>query len=43
MIKVYDTEINEKNVANWIELFKTGRQKDLLKLEAFYKGEDDIG
>ncbi len=43
MIKVYDTEINENNVANWIELFKTGRQKDLLKLEAFYKGEDDIG
>lgn len=43
MIKVYDTEVNEKNVATWIELFKTGRQKDLLKLEAFYKGEDDIG
>ena len=43
MIKVYDTEINEKNIAKWIELFKTGRQLDLLKLEAFYKGEDNIG
>lgn len=43
MIKVFDTEINEKNVASWIELFKNGRQKDLLKLEAFYNGDDDIG
>ena len=43
MIKVYDTNINEKNVASWIELFKNGRQKDLLKLEAFYNGDDDIG
>lgn len=43
MIKVFDTEINEKNIAKWIELFKNGRQKDLLKLEAFYNGEDDIG
>lgn len=43
MIKVFDTNINEKNVASWIELFKNGRQKDLLKLEAFYNGEDDIG
>lgn len=43
MIKVFDTEINEKNVTSWIELFKNGRQKDLLKLEAFYNGDDDIG
>lgn len=43
MIKVFDTEINEKNIASWIELFKNGRQKDLLKLEAFYNGKDDIG
>ena len=43
MIKVYDTEINEKNVANWIEEFKNGRQKELLELEAFYNGQDDIG
>ena len=43
MIKVYDSEINEKNIATWIELFKNGRQQELLKLEAYYKGEDDIG
>ena len=43
MIKVFDTEINEKNIASWIELFKNGRQRELLKLDAFYKGEDDIG
>lgn len=43
MIKVYDTEINEKNVANWIEEFKNGRQKELLELEAFYSGQDNIG
>lgn len=43
MIKVFDTKINEKNIASWIELFKNGRQRELLKLDAFYKGEDDIG
>lgn len=43
MIKVFDTEINEKNIASWIELFKNGRQRELLRLDAFYKGEDDIG
>ena len=43
MIKVSDIEINEKNVASWLELFKNGRQVELLKLEAFYNGNDDIG
>lgn len=43
MIKVFDTEINEKNIASWIELFKNGRQKELLKIESFYNGQDNIG
>lgn len=43
MIKVVDTNINEKNVADWIEQFKQGRQSELLKLEAYYRGEDNIG
>jgi len=43
MIKVFDTEINEKNIADWIEKFKQGRQSELLKLETYYQGKDDIG
>lgn len=43
MIKVVDTNINEKNVLIWMKSFKQGRQKELLELEAFYKGKDDIG
>ena len=43
MIKVVDTEINEKNIASWIENFKQGRQVDLLKLESYYEGKDNIG
>lgn len=43
MIKVYETEITESNVAYWISLFKNDRQKELLELEAFYKGQDNIG
>lgn len=43
MIKVVDTEINEKNVAEWIETFKQGRQSELLKLETYYNGTDNIG
>lgn len=43
MIKVYDTDINEKNIADWIELFKQGRRQELLELEAYYRGEDNIG
>ena len=43
MIKVVDTEINEKNIASWIEQFKQGRQSELLELEKYYQGKDDIG
>ena len=43
MIKVVNTEINEKNIASWIEKFKQGRQVDLLKLESYYEGKDNIG
>ena len=43
MIKVVNTEINEKNIASWIENFKQGRQVDLLKLESYYEGKDNIG
>lgn len=43
MIKVIDTTINEKNVLSWIKEFKTTRQAELLKLEAYYLGEDVIG
>lgn len=43
MIEIFETEINNKNVAEWIEKFKEGRQADLMKLEAYYKGEDNIG
>ena len=43
MIKVIDTTINEKNVLSWIKEFKTTRQAELLKLEAYYRGEDVIG
>ena len=43
MIKVVDTQINEKNVASWIEQFKQGRQSELLELEAYYQGKDNIG
>ena len=43
MIKVVDTEINEKNVVDWIEKFKQSRQGELLKLDAYYNGIDDIG
>lgn len=43
MIKVVDAEINEKNIANWIEKFKQGRQGELLELEKYYQGQDDIG
>lgn len=43
MIKVLNTEINEQNVADWIELFKKGRQKQLQVLEDFYNGQDNIG
>ena len=35
MIKVIDTTINEKNVLSWIKEFKTTRQAELLKLEAY--------
>ena len=35
--------INEKNVLSWIKEFKTTRQAELLKLEAYYRGEDVIG
>ena len=43
MIEIFETEINNKNVAEWIEKFKEGRQADLMKLEAYYKGDDNIG
>lgn len=43
MIKVYDTEINESNIASWIKLFKDGRQSELIELENFYNGKDCIG
>ena len=43
MIKVVDTNINEKNVLNWIKKFQQGRQKELFELEAYYQGKDDIG
>ena len=43
MIKVYDTAINEANISYWISLFQEGRQRELLNLEAFYQGKDNIG
>lgn len=43
MIEIFETEINNKNVAEWIKKFKEGRQADLMKLEAYYKGDDNIG
>lgn len=43
MIKVFDTNINEQNVLDWITEFKNGRQKELLELEGYYRGKDNIG
>lgn len=43
MIKVVDVNINEANVADWIKLFQKCRQSELLELEAYYQGKDDIG
>lgn len=43
MIKVFDVNINESNVSDWIKAFETGRQTELLELELYYQGKDDIG
>jgi SPP1 family phage portal protein len=43
MIKVFEKEINETNVLYWMDLFKKGRQKELISLDAYYHGKDPIG
>lgn len=43
MIKIFESEVNEKNVAYWIEKFKEGRQVELNNLDNYYNGVDNIG
>ena len=43
MIKTIKTELNVKNIAEWIEQFKSERQVELKKLDDYYNGVDNIG